>query len=79
MVTVEDPEGYPVSFIHGQASPETTYEIPGKLIVNDETHKPRQRQFQRFEPGPAEVYKVRAHLLGVPLMLTSHSWDILEW
>ena len=58
IVTVEDPEGYPVSFIHGQLSTENIGKIPEKLLFNDETHKPRQRKFQRFEPGPAEVYKV---------------------
>ncbi len=58
IVTVEDPEGFPVSFVYGQSRPETVYETPEKLALNDETNKPRQRKFQRFEPGPAEVYKV---------------------
>jgi len=58
IVTVEDLEGFPVNFIHGQSAPETTHTTPEKLVFNDETHKPRQKRFQRFEPGPAAVYKL---------------------
>ena len=58
IVTVQDPEGFPVNFVHGQSAPETKYKTPEKLVFNDEMDKPRQRKFQRFEPGPAEVYKL---------------------
>lgn len=60
IVTIKDPEGFPVNFIYGQttASPGP---LPEKLIVNDESTKPRVRKFQRFEPGPAAVHKVGQH------------------
>lgn len=58
IITVQDPEGFPVSFIHGQSTVTTTQKIPEKLVFNDETQKSRVRKFQRFEPGPAEVYKL---------------------
>ncbi|KAF2808805.1 trihydroxytoluene oxygenase [Mytilinidion resinicola] len=57
IVSVEDPEGFPVNFIFGQSKPETR-KMPGKLRMNDESTKARVKQFQRFEPGPAEVYKL---------------------
>ena len=58
IVTVEDPEGFPVNFVHGQLTSEQVHRVPEKLLFNDETSKPRQKKFQRFHPGPAEVYKV---------------------
>ena len=58
IVSIEDPEGFPVNFIYGQAPVTEERKKPAKLIVNDETDKPRQRKFQRFDPGPAEVHKV---------------------
>lgn len=58
MVTVTDPEGFPVNFIHGQ-EPSAPGKMPEKLTVNYEAEKPRLRNFQRFEPGPAAVHKVR--------------------
>jgi len=58
IVTVEDPEGFPVNFIYGQEPVQVERKKPAKLIINDETDKPRERKFQRFEPGPAEVHKV---------------------
>lgn len=57
IVTILDPEGFPVNFIHGQAET-APKQMPGKLLVNDESTKPRQRQFQRFQPGPAAVHKL---------------------
>ena len=74
IVTVEDPEGYPVNFIHGQSALEATYDTPPKLVYNDETDKPRQRKFQRFEPGPAEVYKLGHFGLVVENFQTQMDW-----
>lgn len=59
IVTIQDPEGFPVNFIYGQAPLEEDREMPEKLLVNFEEDKPRQKRFQRYEPGPAAVYKVR--------------------
>lgn len=57
IVTLLDPENFPVSFIHGQAPP-PSQPLPAKLIVNDESTKPRTRHFQRFNPGPAAIHKL---------------------
>lgn len=58
IVTIEDPEGFPVNFVYGQSLDNVEHKKPEKLIFNDETEKPRQKKFQRFKPGPAEVHKV---------------------
>lgn len=58
IITVEDPEGFPVSFMYGQSQNMTPQRAPEKLVFNDESYKPRARKFQRFDPGPAEVYKL---------------------
>lgn len=57
IVTILDPEGFLLNFIHGQTPPEPK-PLPEKLIFNDESTKPRQRQFQRFQPGPAAIHKL---------------------
>ncbi|KAH6660541.1 trihydroxytoluene oxygenase [Truncatella angustata] len=57
IVTVHDPEGFPINFIHGQ-EPAEVGQLPQKLVVNYETEKPRVREFQRFEVGPAAVHKL---------------------
>jgi hypothetical protein len=58
IVTIADPEGFPVNFIWGQEPVREERKKPEKLLFNDEDDKPRQKAFQRFEPGPAEVHKV---------------------
>ncbi|KIY03095.1 uncharacterized protein Z520_01562 [Fonsecaea multimorphosa CBS 102226] len=58
IVTIADPEGFNVNFIYGQAEVKEERQKPGKLLVNDETDKPRAKAFQRFEPGPAAVHKL---------------------
>ena len=58
IVTVTDPEGFPISLIYGQA-PAQAQSMPEKIILNDEIDKPRARKFQRFSPGPAAVHKVK--------------------
>lgn len=57
IVTILDPEGFLLNFIYGQTPP-TSRQMPEKLVINDESNKPRQRSFQRFNPGPAEVHKL---------------------
>lgn len=58
IVTLADPEGFPISLVHGQ-TPGEVQDMPAKLPFNDENEKPRVRQFSRFKPGPAAVHKVR--------------------
>lgn len=57
MVTVHDPEGFPVSLVYGQ-EPVDSQERPAKITSNYAQEKPRIREFLRFKPGPAAVYKV---------------------
>lgn len=57
IVTVTDPEGFPVNLIYGQTLTSVSRK-PENLLVNTESEKPRVRKFQRFEPGPAAVHKV---------------------
>ncbi|KAB8225827.1 Glyoxalase/Bleomycin resistance protein/Dihydroxybiphenyl dioxygenase [Aspergillus novoparasiticus] len=59
LVTVTDPEGFPVNVIYEQkpVADKPTYS-PEKVILNFPEEKPRVRQFNRFEPGPAAVYKL---------------------
>lgn len=59
LVTVHDPEGFPMNLIHGQEEREPPEEEqPKKLAYNFENEKPRVREFLRFKPGPAAVHKV---------------------
>ncbi|KAJ5753266.1 hypothetical protein N7520_010183 [Penicillium odoratum] len=57
MVTLTDPEGFPINLFYGQI-PATPGVYPKKLEINFETEKPRVRKFQRFQPGPAAVHKL---------------------
>jgi hypothetical protein len=61
IVTLVDPEGFPVNLIYGQSAAAPTSFHPENLLVNTESEKPRVRKFQRFEPGPAAVHKVGGH------------------
>ena len=59
MLTVEDPEGFPVDFIHGQSSLdqkqiEKASKARPDLLLNYGIEKNRKRAFQRFETGPAQ-------------------------
>lgn len=66
-ITLTDPEGFPVCFVHGQ-EPAETGQLPTKLITNYEQDKPRVREFLRFREGPAAVHKVCSpfpRMLGV--------------
>ena len=57
IVTVVDPEGFPVNLMYGQ-TPAEAGRVPEKLTLNFEEEKPRLRNFQRFQLGPAAVHKV---------------------
>ena len=57
LVTVHDPEGFPVNLIYGQ-TPAESGPMPPQLEYNFENEKHRLRRFQRFNPGPAAVHKV---------------------
>lgn len=58
LLTLTDPEGFPINLMYGQA-PADCGKYPPTLLFNYELDKPRVRQFQRFVPGPAAVHKVR--------------------
>ncbi|KAK4998063.1 hypothetical protein LTR66_002645 [Elasticomyces elasticus] len=64
MVTLHDPEGFPVNLMYGQKAAQVG-QLPDKVILNDETDKPRQRKFNRFTPGPAAVHKLGHYGLSV--------------
>lgn len=66
IVTIADPEGFLVNFIYGQAEVKEERAKPAKLQFNDEVDKPRQKAFQRFDPGPAEVHKVSELIITRP-------------
>lgn len=75
IVTITDPEGFPVNFVHGQSPvPKRNRTLPEKLVLNDETTKLRQRKFQRFDPGPAEVYKLGHFGLNVANFAAQMDW-----
>lgn len=57
MVTVTDPEGFPLNLVFGQ-QPVVPQDAPNVLPVNYGIDKNRVRKFQRFSPGPAAVHKV---------------------
>lgn len=70
MLTVIDPEGFPLNLIFGQ-TPAATGTYPEKLVLNYEAEKSRVLKFQRFNPGPAAVHKVR--VLSIFSIYTIHS------
>ncbi|KIV96714.1 hypothetical protein PV10_00541 [Exophiala mesophila] len=74
IVSVEDPQGFPVNFICGQSAVVEERKKPGKLVFNDETDKPREKSFQRFEPGPAEVHKLGHFGLNVEDFPAAMDW-----
>lgn len=61
MVTVLDPEDFPVNLVFGQ-EPVQPRDDRNILPLNYGTDKTRVRKFQRFSPGPAAVHKVRFRL-----------------
>ncbi|KAJ5333459.1 uncharacterized protein N7506_007242, partial [Penicillium brevicompactum] len=57
LLTLTDPEGFPINLIYGQ-TPASAGPYPEILEINYEVEKPRVRRFQRFQPGPAAVHKL---------------------
>lgn len=73
MVTLLDPEGFPVNLIHGQEKkPAGPY--PEILTTNYESEKPRVARFQRFTPGPAAVHKLGHYGLCVQNFSAEMEW-----
>ena len=72
MITVTDPEGFPLNVIFGQKPLNTEDEHYEKISFNYPNEKPRVRKFNRFQPGPAAVHKVIVllHRFWVAVMLT---------
>lgn len=67
IVTLTDPAGHPVHMVYGQ-EPKPVEEMQlAKTVVNFEDEKPRKGAFQRFQPGPAPVFKFGHY--GVSLQL----------
>ncbi|KAK5697042.1 hypothetical protein LTR17_024064 [Elasticomyces elasticus] len=58
LLSISDPEGFPVNFVSGQAAKTGEVMRPDKIVYNDVSAKPQKRKFQRFDAGPASVYKV---------------------
>lgn len=74
IVTLHDPEGFPVSFVHG-IEPAPKHDYPEKVIYNYEgDDKPRVRKFNRFTPGPAAVHKLGHYGLCVKDFPSQLQW-----
>ena len=58
MVTIIDPDGFPFNIVFGQEPTNVEEVHPNKIVLNYTDEKPRRREFNRFEPGPAAVNKV---------------------
>ncbi|CAH0017106.1 unnamed protein product [Clonostachys rhizophaga] len=78
LLTLIDPEGFPVSLIHGQ-DPVKVGEIPKQLVMNYEADKPRVREFQRFKEGPAAVHKLTDFKLGHYGLCVQNFDTLLAW
>ena len=60
VITLTDPEGFPVNLIWGQSQVSSGLETPKeKLIFNTGEDKQRKAKILRFKEGPAAVHKVR--------------------
>ncbi|KAK5726276.1 hypothetical protein LTR17_012896 [Elasticomyces elasticus] len=73
MLTLTDPEGFPINLLYGQ-EPAEKGDYPEKVIVNDEVDKPRVRKFNRFTPGPAAVHKLGHYGLCVQDFPAQMEW-----
>jgi hypothetical protein len=73
LVTLHDPEGFPVNFMYGQEAPPKS-DFPQKVIYNYEDDKPRVRKFNRFTPGPAAVHKLGHYGLCVQDFPSQLEW-----
>jgi hypothetical protein len=65
LVTITDPEGYLFNVVFGQEPTNVEVFHPDKLVINYTDEKSRRREFNRFEPGPAAVHKVRGRLISL--------------
>lgn len=75
MVTLHDPEGFPINLIHGQTKKEPG-PFPEVLTTNYENDKPRVARFQRFKPGPAAVHKLGHYGLCVQNFAAQRDWYV---
>ncbi|KAK6432746.1 hypothetical protein LTR95_011086, partial [Oleoguttula sp. CCFEE 5521] len=57
VVSLKDPAGHIVHLIHGWRENEADSLNLPKLVVNFEDSKPRRGTFQRFQPGPAPIFR----------------------
>ncbi|EMC98824.1 hypothetical protein BAUCODRAFT_381516 [Baudoinia panamericana UAMH 10762] len=73
LLTLTDPEGFLVNLMYGQ-QPAPTDNYPQKVLINDETDKPRVRKFNRYTPGPAAVHKLGHYGLCVTDFATLLQW-----
>ncbi|EDU47534.1 Trihydroxytoluene oxygenase [Pyrenophora tritici-repentis] len=73
MVTLHDPEGFPINLLYGQTKKEAG-PYPETLITNYENNKPRIARFQRFKPGPAAVHKLGHYGLCVTNFQQEMQW-----
>ncbi|KAF2198699.1 Glyoxalase/Bleomycin resistance protein/Dihydroxybiphenyl dioxygenase [Delitschia confertaspora ATCC 74209] len=73
MVTLTDPEGFPVNVMYGQELKERS-QMPETLVTNYEVEKPRIARFQRFKPGPAPVHKLGHYGLCVRDFPAQRDW-----
>jgi catechol 2,3-dioxygenase-like lactoylglutathione lyase family enzyme len=73
MVTLTDPEGFPIHLLHGQTESRPG-PMPEILATNYEQEKPRVKRFQRFKPGPAAVHKLGHFGLCVEDFAKTSEW-----
>jgi hypothetical protein len=73
LVTLHDPEGFPINLIFGQAK-KAPGPYPEILTTNYEAEKPRVARFQRFKPGPAAVHKLGHYGLCVQNFQAEMQW-----
>lgn len=73
MVTLHDPESFPINLFFGQ-TPATPGPMPEILTTNYEVEKPRVARFQRFKPGPAAVHKLGHYGLCVQSFAQQLEW-----
>jgi hypothetical protein len=65
-VTLKDPVGFAVSFIHGQKLAEELPHDVQRQETNFPDHKPRLGRFLRFQHGPSDVHKLGHYGIMVP-------------
>jgi hypothetical protein len=83
IVTLTDPNGFPVSFVHGQTlrskyTEDSSYfrEETAGIAANTAVEKPRKGTFRRFQQGPSPVNKLGHYGFIVP---KSRYRETLDW